>query len=117
MKLARDRDTGSRESGCASQGRGAVALALSELEVPGRKPCLVLLGRPARKWKVDLGPHASAEAAGFFAFRSDVVRKELRAGRRQGPSQIKRVGEDFYTDEWNDRTYQTCLAPSGGNYL
>ena len=69
-----------------------------QLEEPGRKPCLVLVGGLPGAGKSTLA-RGLAERAGFQVIRSDVVRKELA-----GPT-----SEDIYTPEWTDRTYAECL--------
>ena len=53
-------------------------LALGELEDPGRRPCLVLVGGLPGTGKSTLA-RALAEQAGFTVIRSDLVRKELAA--------------------------------------
>jgi aminoglycoside phosphotransferase family enzyme/predicted kinase len=83
-------------------------LALTELEEPGRKPCLVLvMGLPGTgKSRLARG---LAEAAGFAVVRSDVVRKELAglSGQQQTPPQFR---ERLYSPAWNERTYAECLS-------
>lgn len=72
-------------------------LALGELEEPGRRPCLVLVGGLPGAGKSTLA-RGLAEQAGFEVIRSDVVRKEL-AG----------AADDLYSPEWTERTYAECL--------
>ena len=81
--------------------------ALGELESPGRKPCLVLVGGLPGSGKSTLA-RKMREAAGFSVVRSDVVRKELAGGAGPIAGQTG-LGGDLYTDEWNDRTYGECL--------
>jgi len=80
-------------------------LALTELEEPGRKPCLVLVAGLPGTGKSTLA-RGLAQSAGFEVIRSDVVRKELAnlssAGSIEGRPTI-------YTPEWNQRTYAECL--------
>jgi predicted kinase len=76
-------------------------LALSVLEEPGKRPCLLLMAGLPGTGKSRLS-QALAEKAGFSLIRSDVVRKELAA--REGG-----VSESIYTPEWNARTYTECL--------
>jgi aminoglycoside phosphotransferase family enzyme/predicted kinase len=82
-------------------------LALTELEEPGRKPCLILvMGLPGTgKSRLAQG---LAESAGFSVVRSDVVRKELAGfpGHGQPPAELR---DSLYTRAWNDRTYAECL--------
>src|SRR5262249_30270636 len=70
-------------------------LALGELEVPARRPCLVLTAGLPGSGKSTLA-RGLQEQAGFTVLRSDVVRKELAAGGS---------GEDIYAPTWSDRTY------------
>jgi aminoglycoside phosphotransferase family enzyme/predicted kinase len=78
-------------------------LALSALEVPARRPCLVLVGGLPGTGKTTLA-RGLAERAGFIVFRSDVVRKEL-AGlppEQPGPPEL-------YAPDWTGRVYDECL--------
>jgi aminoglycoside phosphotransferase family enzyme/predicted kinase len=81
--------------------------ALSELEEPGRRPCLVLLSGLPGAGKSTLAS-ALATRAGFSVIRSDEVRKEL-AGRVGGTSDATAFGKDIYAPEWDERTYAECL--------
>jgi aminoglycoside phosphotransferase family enzyme/predicted kinase len=73
-------------------------LALGQLEEPGRRPCLVLVGGLPGVGKSTLA-RGLAECAGFDVIRSDVVRKVLATATSQ----------DFYTVGWTERTYAECL--------
>lgn len=75
-------------------------LALGELEEPGRRPCLVLVGGLPGTGKSTLA-RGLAERAGFAVIRSDMVRKELAASAARS--------EDIYTPAWTERTYAECL--------
>jgi aminoglycoside phosphotransferase family enzyme/predicted kinase len=106
LKLARPEMSKSDRAVALSKARGSWLLALSELEVPSRKPCLILIGGLPGTGKSTLA-NALAQHAGFRVIRSDVVRKEL-AGvggdeRRSG------FGQGIYTAEWTKRTYAECL--------
>ncbi len=82
-------------------------LALTELEQPGQKPCLVLvIGLPGTG-KSTLA-QGLAQRADFSVIRSDVVRKELAPfpGLEQAHSQFSTA---LYNPEWNERTYNECL--------
>ncbi len=107
MKLAETEIPDSEKSAARTKARARWLFALAELEEPRRRPCLLLLGGLPGSGKSTLARRL-AEEAGFFVLRSDVVRKELVADGRRGSSP-SRLDEDFYTEEWNDRTYQTCL--------
>jgi aminoglycoside phosphotransferase family enzyme/predicted kinase len=80
--------------------RGYWLLALGELEEPGRRPALVLVGGLPGTGKSTLA-RGLAEAGGFELIRSDVVRKELAARRGE---------RDLYSPEWTTRTYAACLG-------
>jgi uncharacterized protein len=86
-------------------------LALTELEEPGRKPCLLLVTGLPGTGKSRLA-RGLAESAGFSVVRSDVVRKDLASlpSQRQTPPQLR---ESLYTREWNERTYAECLSKAG----
>jgi predicted kinase len=82
-------------------------LALGELEEPGRKPCLVLVGGLPGTGKSTLAEDL-AEHAGFQVIRSDVVRKELA-----GLAATTQAGNEFeqglYSPERSEQTYTECL--------
>jgi aminoglycoside phosphotransferase family enzyme/predicted kinase len=90
-----------------TRARAHWLLALGELEEPGHRPCLVLVGGLPGSGKSTLAA-AVAENADFQVIRSDIVRKELTgvATVSQGASQFE---EGIYTPEWNERTYADCL--------
>jgi uncharacterized protein len=81
-----------------ARARARWLLALGQLEVPDRKPCLALVGGLPGTGKSTLA-RGLAERAGFQVIRSDVVRKELA-----GPA-----SEEIFTPEWTERTYAECL--------
>lgn len=83
-----------------ARARAHWLLALTELEEPGRRPCLVVVGGLPGAGKSTLA-RLLAERAGFQVIRSDVVRKELA-----GADPTVR---DIYTAEWTERTYAECL--------
>jgi uncharacterized protein len=86
-------------SHAVTRAHGHWLLALAELETPGRRPCLVLVGGLPGSGKSTLA-WGLAQRAGFQVIRSDVVRKELA-----GPS----FPGDIYTSAWTQRTYAECL--------
>jgi aminoglycoside phosphotransferase family enzyme/predicted kinase len=75
-------------------------LALSELEEPGKKPCLLFMAGLPGAGKSMLA-QTLAEKAGYCLIRSDVVRKELA-------TQTRSAGEKMYSPEWTERTYAKC---------
>jgi aminoglycoside phosphotransferase family enzyme/predicted kinase len=96
------------EERAAALGRARAhwLLALTELEAPGRRPCLLLVAGLPGSGKSTLA-RGLADRAGFCVVRSDAVRKELAGlpGQGQPPPD---VGESLYTAEWNERTYTEC---------
>jgi aminoglycoside phosphotransferase family enzyme/predicted kinase len=83
-------------------------LALGELEEPGKRPGLVLVGGLPGSGKSTLA-RGLAERAGFDVLRSDVIRKEL-AGHSPTEPATADVREGLYRPEWTERTYAECLA-------
>lgn len=90
-----------------ARSRAHWLLALGELEAPGRRPCLVLVGGLPGSGKSTLARGLGA-AAGLDVIRSDVVRKELAGlpADEPSPSQLR---EALYSAEMTDRTYGECL--------
>lgn len=86
-------------------------LALSELEDPDHRPCLVLVGGLPGTGKTTLVESLVREA-GFVSIATDRVRKEL-AGLAATTRASAPFGEGIYAPEWNDRTYATCLERAG----
>ena len=82
-------------------------LALQELEPPGQRPGLVLIGGLPGTGKSTLAAELAARA-GMSVIRTDVVRKEL-AGVPAAPSSGQAFEHGIYTREWTERTYQECL--------
>jgi aminoglycoside phosphotransferase family enzyme/predicted kinase len=82
-------------------------LALGELEEPGRKPVLILVGGLPGTGKSTLA-RGLTEQAPFSLIRSDLVRKEL-AGISPQTSAPAPFGEGIYSEEWTERTYAECL--------
>jgi aminoglycoside phosphotransferase family enzyme/predicted kinase len=88
------------------RGRAHWLQALSQVEAPGRRPCLVLVAGLPGAGKSTLARDL-AEQAGFRVVRSDVVRKEL-AGVGTGSARAD-FESGIYTPAWNERTYTECL--------
>jgi uncharacterized protein len=96
-------------------------LGLGELEEPGRRPCLLLIGGLPGTGKSTLARKV-ARQAGFSVIRSDQVRKELA-----GTAGSNRTAAEFETGvymlAWTDRTYQAChdkaqaILSGGGRVL
>jgi aminoglycoside phosphotransferase family enzyme/predicted kinase len=79
-------------------------LTLSELEEPGRRPCLLLTAGLPGTGKSTLAKEL-ATSSGFRVIRSDAVRKELAGASGGGAA----FGEGIYSAEWTRRTYAECL--------
>jgi uncharacterized protein len=107
IKQAEPEITESERRAAQVRARALWLFALSELEEPGRRPCLVLIAGLPGAGKSTLSRDL-ATSAGFTVIRSDQVRKELAS-----PSGTQRSAEVFgagiYSSEWNDLTYDECL--------
>ncbi len=82
-------------------------LALAELESPGRRPCLLLVGGLPGSGKSTLARGLGGRA-GFDVIRSDVVRKEL-AGLPVGGPSPPHLRDALYSADSTDLTYDECL--------
>lgn len=107
MKLAEPEISEGERATARDRARALWLRALSELEQPGRRPCVVLVAGLPGTGKSTLS-RALAACAEFSVVRTDTIRKELagRAGRDATPAGF---GEGIYTPEWDDRTYGECL--------
>jgi aminoglycoside phosphotransferase family enzyme/predicted kinase len=107
LKLARPEISTSDRQATLSKARGSWLLGLGEMERPGRRPCLVVVGGLPGTGKSTIA-HALANRGGFRVIRSDVVRKEL-AGVTNKDQENVRFGDGIYSAEWTERTYAECL--------
>lgn len=82
-------------------------LALSELEDPARRPCLLLLSGLPGTGKTTVG-RALAVRADLTILSSDLTRKRL-AGLDPEESAAAPFGEGIYAPEWDRRTYAELL--------
>jgi uncharacterized protein len=82
-----------------TRARAHWLLALSELEAPALKPCLILIGGLPGSGKSTLAKRLAA-SENFVVIRSDQVRKVMGAGV---------PGNELYTAPWTERTYAECL--------
>jgi aminoglycoside phosphotransferase family enzyme/predicted kinase len=90
-----------------ARARAHWLLALTELEEPGRRPCLLLVAGLPGTGKSSLARDLAARAD-FGVVRSDVVRKEL-AGLPDGRPAPRPLPQALYTAAWNEQTYAECL--------
>jgi aminoglycoside phosphotransferase family enzyme/predicted kinase len=107
MKSAEAEVSAAERAAALDSARGHWLLALADLEEPARRPCLVLVGGLQGSGKSTLAK-ALAERAGFQRVRSDEVRKALA-----GVAADRRLGEEFYSPVWTERTYAECLRRAG----
>jgi aminoglycoside phosphotransferase family enzyme/predicted kinase len=107
LELAETEIPEAERKAASERARGLWILALSELEVPSRRSCLVLVGGLQGTGKTTLARGLS-EAAGFTVIRTDVVRKELiEKSQLASPGRSNTAG--IYAEERIDQTYEECL--------
>jgi uncharacterized protein len=99
------------QAAARAKAAARIRLALAELEVPERRPCLVLVGGLPGTGKSALAAGLS-EAAGLSWVRADAVRKQL-AGIDPLTHARSGVDEGLYSPAWTDQTYAACLARAG----
>jgi aminoglycoside phosphotransferase family enzyme/predicted kinase len=106
--LLTEKEVPAAERAAALQrARARWLLALTELEAPRGKPCLVLVAGLPGTGKSSLARRL-ADEAGFHVIRSDVVRKELAGLTSEGPAPAP-LRESLYRPEWTERTYGECM--------
>ena len=94
-----------------ARARAHWLLALSELEEPARRPCLVMVAGLPGTGKSTLA-RGLAERAGFVVIRSDLVRKEIA-----GAGFLSGFEAGIYAPEWTERTYAECLRRAEGQWF
>jgi aminoglycoside phosphotransferase family enzyme/predicted kinase len=96
------------QSAALERSRAHWLLAMSELEAPNHRPCLVLVGGLPGTGKSVL-TRGLADRTEFHVIRSDVVRKELASlpAEEPVPPQLR---AKIYANDWNERTYAECLS-------
>ncbi|MFL5242236.1 MAG: AAA family ATPase [Gemmataceae bacterium] len=87
--------------------KGHWLLALGELEEPGRKPVLVLIGGLPGTGKSSLA-HELALKAGMEIVRTDQIRKELAGLPVNDPAPAS-ARPWLYSAEWTKKVYTECL--------
>ena len=112
LKLAEEEIPQSDRDAALIKARERWLLALGELEEPGRRPCLVLVGGLPGTGKSTLA-RALAERAGFTVIRSDLVRKELAHVSAEDSASSSFEG-GIYARDWTERTYAECLRRAEG---
>lgn len=108
LLLAEKEVPGPEREAAKTRARAHWLLALTELETPSRKPCLLLVAGLPGTGKSSLARELMEAAAGFCVVRSDVVRKEL-AGIHAQDKTPKELRASLYATEWNARTYAECM--------
>jgi aminoglycoside phosphotransferase family enzyme/predicted kinase len=107
LLLAEEEVPAPERAAALQRARAHWLLALTELEAPRRKPCLLLVAGLPGTGKSSLARGLAAQA-GFRVIRSDVVRKELAGLTGEGPTPAH-LRESLYTPEWTKRTYDECM--------
>jgi aminoglycoside phosphotransferase family enzyme/predicted kinase len=107
IELGEPETTQAERAAALERARAHWLLALGDLEEPGQRPCLVLVGGLPGVGKSTLARDL-AERAGFTVIRSDLVRKDLarRAGLSGG---AESPAAGLYSPECTERTYSECL--------
>ncbi len=100
LKAAEPEVPPAQRAAAGASARAHWLLALGELEERPRRPGLVLVAGLPGSGKSTLARRLGAEG-NFTVIRSDVVRKELAGAA---------TGDDLYSPEWNERTYDECLC-------
>jgi predicted kinase len=113
MKLGEPEIPEADRAAARTRARALWLYALSELEGPRGRPCLVLVAGLPGSGKTTLG-RALAERSGFAVIRSDEVRKELANTQAGAASPSNGFGDGLYTPRWNERTYSECLRRAEG---
>ena len=113
FKLSRKEIPNSEQRLALVKARAYWLFALGELETPGRRPCLILVGGLPGTGKSTLA-RVLARQASFDVIRSDLVRKELAGATggsdpRDGDGNPETFEQGIYTPDWTDRTYAECL--------
>jgi aminoglycoside phosphotransferase family enzyme/predicted kinase len=96
-----------KRTAALAKARARWLLALDELEEPGGRPSLLLVGGLPGSGKSTLA-RSLADRAHFSLIRSDVVRKELAEIPTEMPTPTA-MRQAIYTPEWTERTYAECL--------
>jgi uncharacterized protein len=110
IKVGSNELSASARAQAQRDARAQWMLALSSLEEPGRRPCMVLVGGLPGTGKSTLARELAADA-GFEVIRSDEIRKELALESGTHDNELQGTyASGIYTSEWTERTYNECLA-------
>jgi aminoglycoside phosphotransferase family enzyme/predicted kinase len=107
LELAEKEVPEAERAAALKRARAHWLLAIGELETPGRRPCLVLIGGLPGTGKSTLA-QALAKRANFHLIRSDLMRKELVGLSAQNSARSPFAG-GIYAAVWTERTYAECL--------
>lgn len=107
LELAEKEVPEAERSAALNKAQAHWLLAIGELETPGRRPCLVLIGGLPGTGKSTLA-QGLAKRANFHVIRSDLMRKELAGLSAQNSARSPFEG-GIYAAGWTERTYAECL--------
>ena len=91
----------------ADHARAHWMLALSELQDPQSRPCLIVVSGLPGTGKTTLARRLAADAK-CHVIRTDIVRKELAGIPELSPGGAA-VRSGIYSDSWTRRTYTECV--------
>jgi predicted kinase len=110
LKMAEAEVPESERAEALDSARAHWLLALTELERPGKKPCLILVAGLPGTGKTTLAKHLAAGLE-FHVIRSDEVRKELTS--QAAAQSSANSGDDIYSPLRTERTYAECRQRAG----
>lgn len=108
MMTAESEVPDAERNAATERARAYWLMALGALEEPACRPCLLLIGGLPGTGKSTLA-RLLGQIGGFHVVSTDRVRKELAGLDPETPAPAD-FGGGIYTSEWNDRTYEACLA-------
>ena len=102
MELAEKEIDATERQHAEERSRAHWLAALVELETPGRRPAIVLIGGLPGSGKSTLA-RLLADTGNFTLLQSDVIRKEL--ARRIRSAAVAEFNQGIYSQAWTERTY------------